>query len=102
MMNPIVIGTSTGVDLLYRQLSELDVRPDFSQKIGENLVIEPSAGGHAGSIANAITVIDACAATTAVAYPLVSFAATRSIASRLRSTSSSVVAHDETLMRIAR
>jgi hypothetical protein len=44
MMDAIMVGASTGVDLLYRQLSELDVRPDFAEQVGQRLVIEPSCG----------------------------------------------------------
>ncbi len=66
MVDTIVIGVSTGVDLLYRQLSELDVRPDITQELGEGFVIQASGRGHAGRIAcsraNAVTDISASAA----------------------------------------
>ncbi len=67
MVDAIVIGVPTGVDLLYGQLPELDVRPDLSQKCGESFVIEPPGSGHTGRIArsgvNAVTDIAAGAAT---------------------------------------
>ena len=67
MVDTIVIGVSTGVDLLYGQLPELDVRPDLSQECGESFVIERPSRGHAGRIArsgaNAVTDIAAGAAT---------------------------------------
>ena len=65
MMDTKMVGVSSGVDLLHGQLSELDVRPDPPEEAGEHLVIEPSEGRHAGSIATAITDVAAHAATMA-------------------------------------
>ncbi len=65
MVDAIVIGVPAGVDLLYGQLPELDVRPDLSQERGESFVIEPPSRGHAGRIATTITDIAAGAATIA-------------------------------------
>ena len=48
MVDAIVIGVSTGVDLLHGQLPELDVRPDLSQECGESFVIERQSRGQAG------------------------------------------------------
>lgn len=39
MVDTIVIGVSTGVNLLDGQLPELDIRPDLSQERGESFVI---------------------------------------------------------------
>ena len=67
MVDAIVIGVSTGVNLLDGQLPELDIRPDLSQERGESFVIEAAGRGHAGRIArsgaNAVTDIAAGAAT---------------------------------------